>query len=112
MPSERTFILRLGMERPNMVDLLVVAATFAAILFAFAVVPEILERRGHDARSAYTRAIVWTTFLAIVFIPAALSGFLFRVTNPIEWLLLTLGLAGAILWEFSRLHPAKVAPSP
>lgn len=90
-----------------MVDLLVVAATFAAILFSFVVVPEILERRGHDPRDRFVRAMVWTTFLAVVLIPAAASGFLFSVTNPVEWLILFFGLTVAILWEYYRLNPGK-----
>ncbi|MEK6988256.1 MAG: hypothetical protein AABX97_09245 [Candidatus Thermoplasmatota archaeon] len=91
----------------SMVDLLVVASTFGAILFSFVVVPEILGRRGHDPRSTFARAVVWTTFLAIVLIPAAVSGFLFSVTNPVEWLILFFGLSVAILWEYYRLNPRK-----
>lgn len=88
-----------------MVDLLVVASTFAAIVFAFVVVPELLERRGRDPKSPFVRFWVWTAFLATVLIPAALSGFLFTVTNLGDWLILALALSVAILWEYYRLRP-------
>lgn len=92
-----------------MVDLVVgvatIAATFAAVLVAFVVVPEVLERRGHDPKGAYVRAWVWGTFLALVLVPAALSGYLFTVTNPAEWFLLGIALVVAIAWEYYRLHP-------
>jgi uncharacterized BrkB/YihY/UPF0761 family membrane protein len=94
-----------SLQRDAVISLAVFLAVFAAILFAFVVVPEILERRGHDRRSRFVRFSVWTIFLAIVLVPAALSGFLFTVTNPVDWLLLVGALAVAILWESYRLRP-------
>ncbi len=88
-----------------MISLSVFLAIFGAILFAFVVVPEIMERRGYDPKSIIVRFCVWATFLGIVLIPAALSGFLFSVTNLADWLLLAGALAVAILWEHYRLHP-------
>lgn len=90
-----------------MVDLLLIALVFVAILFPFVVVPEILERWGYDPKSRFVRLIVWATFLLLVLIPAALSGFLNTVTSPVDWMI----LAGAILlagfWEYYRLHPGR-----
>ncbi len=86
----------------------VIAATIGAVVVPFVVVPEILERRGYNPRSAFVRAIVWASFVGIVFVPAALSGFLFSVTNPADWLLALGFLAVAILWDYYRLNPEKV----
>jgi hypothetical protein len=86
----------------------IVAATFAAVLFPFVVVPEILERFGYNPRRAFVRGIVWACFLAIVLIPAAATGFLFSVTNPADWVLFVLGLAVAMLYDYYRLNPTKV----
>jgi len=95
-----------------MADLLsqaaVIAATIAAVVVPFVVVPEILERRGYNPRSAFVRAIVWTSFVGIVFVPAVLTGFLFTVTNPADWVLAVGFLAVAILWDYYRLNPEKV----
>lgn len=85
----------------------IVAATFAAILIPFLVIPEIFERTGHDPRSGFVRAIVWASFLAIVLIPAAATGFLASVTNPVDWLLLVLALVVAVLYDYYRLNPTK-----
>ena len=90
-----------------MVDLLVVALVFFAILFPFVVVPEILERRGVDPKGRSARIVVWTIFLILVLVPAALSGFLFTVTNPGDWIILIGAIALAMLWEYYRLHPGE-----
>jgi small-conductance mechanosensitive channel len=90
-----------------MVDLLVVALTFLAIIFPFVVVPEILERWGYDPKSRFVRIVVWVTFLLLVLIPAALSGFLATVTSPVDWLILAGALLLAIFWEYYRLHPGR-----
>jgi hypothetical protein len=87
------------------ISLFVFLAVFAAILFSFVVVPEIFERRGYDPKGRLVRFSVWATFLAIVLIPGAISGFLSSVTNLGDWLLLVAALAVAILWESYRLHP-------
>ena len=107
-----SFIRRGGLGWLDVVDLLVVAVTFGAVVFSFAVVPELLERRGHDPRSRLVRGVVWVTFLTIVLVPAAASGFLFSVTNPVEWLILFIGISVAILWEYYRLNPHKFAGKP
>jgi len=88
--------------------LLVVAATSAAILIPFLVVPEILERRGFDPRSRFVRALVWASFLAIVLIPAAVSGLLISVTNPVDWLIFGGAMIVAILYDYYRLNPSKL----
>jgi len=90
-----------------MVDLLVIALVFVAILFPFLVIPEIMERWGYDPKGRFVRIIVWTTFLLLVLIPAALSGFLGSVTNPGDWLILIGAIALAMLWEYYRLHPGE-----
>jgi len=86
----------------------IVAATFAAILVPFVVVPEILERLGYNPRRAFVRGIVWALFLTIVLAPAAATGFLFSVTNVADWVLFVLALAVAILYDYYRLNPTKV----
>ncbi len=108
----QSFIPAPGFENAPMVELLVVVATFGAIIVAFVLVPEVLERRGYDPRSRFVRGVVWATFLFIVLVPAAFSGFLFSVTHPVEWLILFFGLSVAILWEYYRLNPAKFARKP
>src|SRR5438445_12170916 len=85
-----------------------VADTFAAILLAVVVVPEIFERLGHNPRRAFVRGVVWTLFLAIVLVPAAATGFLFSVANVVDWVLFILALAVAILYDYYRLNPTKV----
>ena len=87
--------------------LVIVAGTFAAILVPFVAVPEILERNGYEPRSGFVRGVVWASFLAIVLIPAAASGFLFSVTNPADWVLFLVGLVVAVLYDYYRLNPDK-----
>jgi len=89
-------------------EAIIVAATIVAVLVPFLVVPELLERRGHNPRSALVRGIVWTSFLAIVLVPAAAVGYVFSITNPVEWLLGLGFLTIAILWDYYRLNPEKV----
>ena len=89
-------------------EAIIVAATIVAVLVPFLVVPELLERRGYNPRSAFVRAIVWASFLAIVLVPAAAVGYLFSITNPVEWLLGFGFLTIAILWDYYRLNPEKV----
>lgn len=86
----------------------VFGAVIATILFSFVVVPEILERRGYNPRSARVRAIVWLSFLAIVFLPAAITGFLLSVANPADWLYLIVALTVAILYDYYRLNPSQI----
>ena len=95
-----------------MVDILqaagIVTATVAAIIVPFVVVPEILERRGgYNPRSAFVRGVVWVSFFAILLIPAAASGFLFSVTNLVDWLLFFVAVVVAILYDYYRLNPDK-----
>ena len=90
-----------------MVDLLVYALVFVAITFPFVVVPEILERWGYDPKGRFARTLVWCTFLIIVLVPAALSGFLSTVTSPVDWLILAGVILFAAFWEYHRLHPGK-----
>ncbi len=96
----------------TMVDLwpgaAVIGATVAAVLVPFLVVPEVLERFGYNPRSALVRAIVWASFLAILFIPAAATGFVFSVTNVADWLLFLGALLVAVVWDYYRLNPDKV----
>src|SRR3989442_11116890 len=110
-PTE-TFCWFEAVARQTMADtattVWIVAATFAAILVPFAVVPEILERLGYNPRRAFVRGIVWALFLTIVLAPAAATGFLFSVTNVADWVLFVLALAVAILYDYYRLNPTKV----
>lgn len=87
--------------------LLILAATAAAVLVPFAVVPEILERIGYNPRSRFVRAVVWVSFLALVIGPAAATGFLFSVTNPADWGILLVALVVAISYDYYRLNPGK-----
>ncbi len=89
-------------------DWRVIGAVIASILFSFVVVPEILERRGYDPRSARVRAIVWLSFLTIVLLPAAITGFLLSVANPADWLILIVALTVAILYDYYRLNPSRI----
>jgi len=89
-------------------EAIIIAATIVAVLVPFLVVPELLERRGYNPRSAFVRGIVWTSFLAIVLVPAAAVGYVFSITNPVEWLLGLGFLTIAILWDYYRLNPEKV----
>jgi len=88
-----------------MVEFLLIVLVFVAILFPFVVVPEILERLGYDPKSRFVRAIVWATFLILVLVPAALSGFLATVTSPGDWFILAAAILFAVFWEYYRLHP-------
>ncbi|HYV07969.1 MAG TPA: hypothetical protein VEL81_00105 [Thermoplasmata archaeon] len=96
-----------------MADLLqtagIVLATVAAIVVPFVVVPEILERKGgYNPRSGFVRGIVWASFLVIILVPAIASGFLFSVTNVVDWLLFLIAMAVAVLYDYYRLNPDKV----
>ena len=91
-----------------MVDILLVALVFVAILFPFVFVPEIMERWGFDAKSRFVRIVVWATFLVLVLVPAGLSGFLATVTNPADWFLLAGAIVFAVFWEYYRLHPGRI----
>jgi len=90
-----------------MVDVLLIALVFVAILVPFVGVPEILERVGYDPKSRFVRMVVWSCFLILVLLPAALSGFLATVTSPVDWLILFIAIAFAMLWEYYRLHPGE-----
>ncbi len=90
-----------------MVDVLVIALVFFAIIFPFVVVPELMERWGYDPRSRFVRLLVWAVFLILVLMPAALSGFLATVTSPVDWLILVAAIAVAMVWEYYRLHSGK-----
>ncbi len=86
----------------------IVIATVAAIVVPFVVVPEIFERRGgYNPRSGFVRGVVWASFFAIILIPAIASGFLFSVTNPVDWLLFFVAMIVAILFDYYRLNPEK-----
>jgi len=50
---------------------------------------------------------VWTSFLAIILVPAIASGFLFSVTNLVDWLLFLVAMAVAVLYDYYRLNPDK-----
>ncbi len=90
-----------------MVELLLIALVFVAILFPFLIVPEIMERWGYDPKGRLVRAVVWATFLILVLVPAALSGFLATVTSPGDWLILAGAILLAAFWEYYRLHPGR-----
>src|SRR2546427_10735568 len=85
--------------------LLLFGAIAVAIVVPFVVVPEILEGRGYNPRSAFVRAIAWATFLAIVLVPAASSGFLGSVGNPADWVIFLVAMIVAILYDYYRLNP-------
>ena len=87
---------------------LVMAAIGAALLVPFVVVPEILERRGHDPRSRFVRGLVWISFFAIILVPAAGTGFLFSVRNPADWAIFGVAMLVAILFDYYRLNPDKI----
>src|SRR5207247_2520323 len=78
------------------------------VLGSFVVVPEPLERKGYNPRSGFVRCFVWAYFLLVVFVPAAISGFLFSVRNVADWAYLAVGLLVAILYDYYRLNPEKV----
>ena len=87
---------------------LLFAAIAATILFSFVVVPELMERRGYNPRSGFVRGLVWTSFLLIVFLPALISGYIFSVRNPADWVIFGLAMAVAILYDYYRLNPEKI----
>src|SRR5207244_10685949 len=95
------------MQRGSDVDLIqrliVFAATASAVLGSFVVVPELLERKGYNPRSGFVRCFVWASFLLIVFVPAAISGFLFSVRNVADWAYLAVGILVAIIYAYFRL---------
>ena len=88
--------------------ILLFGAICASIIGPFVVVPEILERMGLNPRSGVVRGFVWTTFLLILFVPATLSGFVFTVGNPADWVIFAVAMAVAILYDYYRLNPQKV----
>ena len=90
-----------------MADPLLYILIAVAILVPFLVVPEILERWGYDPRSRFVRLLVWTTFVVLLLVPAALSGALWTVLGPGDWLVLFGAVAFAMLWEYYRLHPGE-----
>ena len=87
---------------------IIVAATSAALLVPFVVIPEILERRGYNSRGRLVRGIVWISFLVIILVPSAAGGFLFSVGNPADWGIFALAMIVAILYDYYRLNPTKV----
>lgn len=89
-------------------EAVIIAATIAAVIVPFLVVPELLERRGYNPRSAFVRGIIWASFLAIVLVPATAVGYVFTVTNLVDWLLAVGFLTIAILCDYYRLNPEKV----
>lgn len=91
-----------------LVNAIIIVAAFAAVLVPFVVLPELLERAGYNPRSAFARAIVWISFLAIVMVPAIATGFLFSVRNPVDWLLFVVFLIVAIFYDYYRLNPHKM----
>lgn len=90
-----------------MANFLLLVLIAVAILFPFLIVPEILERWGYDPKGRFVRVIVWATFLLLVLIPAAASGFLATVTSPGDWLILAGAILFAVFWEYYRLHPGR-----
>ncbi|MGI0149134.1 MAG: hypothetical protein ACREDF_06350 [Thermoplasmata archaeon] len=86
----------------------VIVATCVAVLGPFLVIPEVLERKGYNPRSRFVRGIVWASFLAILFVPAAASGFAFSVRNVADWLIFVVAMTVAILYDYYRLNPDKV----
>ncbi|TLZ99497.1 MAG: hypothetical protein E6J94_05560 [Methanobacteriota archaeon] len=88
--------------------ILLYGAISASIIGPFVVLPEILERKGFNPRSGVVRGLVWTAFLAILFVPAMLSGFVFTVRNPADWAIFAVAMAVAILYDYYRLNPEKV----
>ena len=87
---------------------LLLGAICASIIGPFVVLPEILERIGLNPRSGVVRGLLWTTFLLILFVPATLSGFVFTVGNPVDWVIFAVAMAVAILYDYYRLNPQKV----
>jgi uncharacterized membrane protein YoaK (UPF0700 family) len=88
-----------------MADLLLYVLIALAILVPFVVLPEILERWGYEPRSRFVRLLVWSCFLLLLLVPAVLSGALWTVLGPADWLILFGAISFAMLWEYYRLHP-------
>ena len=86
----------------------IVIATVAAIVVPFVVVPELLERKGgYNPRSGFVRGVVWASFFAIILVPAIVSGLLFSIGNPVDWLLFIVVIIVAVLYDYYRLNPDK-----
>ena len=91
-----------------MLNLLVIAAVFIAIIVPFVIVPEIAERTGRNRRSAHVRLAVWVTFLLILFVPAiALAPGLLGGASWADWLVFGGAMAVAILYDYYRLNPDR-----
>ena len=90
-----------------MADPLLYVLIAIAILVPFVVVPEILERWGYDPKGRFVRLLVWTSFVLLLLVPAALSGALWTVLGPGDWLILFGAVCFAMLWEYYRLHPGE-----
>lgn len=91
-----------------MADWRIIAAVAGSVVFSFVVVPEIMERRGYNPRSALVRMLVWISFLAVILVPAALTGFLSEIP-PVDWLLgLVIPLVIAVLYDYYRLNPDRL----
>ena len=88
--------------------ILLFGAICASIIGPFVVLPEILERMGLNPRSGVVRGLVWTTFLLILFVPATLSGYVFTVRNPVDWVIFAVAMTIAILYDYYRLNPQRV----
>src|SRR5438445_11147306 len=88
--------------------ILLFGAICASIIGPFVVLPEILERIGLNPRGRVVRGLVWTTFLLILFVPAALSGYVFTVRNPVDWVIFAVAMTIAILYDYYRLNPQRV----
>jgi len=86
---------------------IIVGATIGAVVVPFVLVPEILERIGYNSRSGFVRSIVWATFLAIVLVPAAASGFLLSV-RAVDWAIFAVAMVVAILYDYYRLNPGRL----
>ncbi len=83
-------------------------AICTAITVPFVLIPEILQRYGYNPRSRFVRGIVWISFLAIVMVPAAASGFLFSVGNVADWAIFVVAMIVAIAYDYYRLNPEKI----
>ena len=91
-----------------MLNLLVIAAVFIAIIVPFVIVPEIAERTGRNPRSARVRLAVWVTFLLILFVPAiALAPGFLGGASWADWLVFGGAMAVAILYDYYRLNPDR-----
>src|SRR5213080_2681887 len=107
-PPLKTSRRMIGPMNDIVAAILLFGAICASIIGPFVVVPEILERMGLNPRSGVVRGLVWTTFLLILFVPATLSGFVFTVRNPVDWVIFAVAMTVAILYDYYRLNPQKV----